>query len=324
MTGPRGSARGVVVARAGNWVWRIGEMHGAEESPRLSDARRALERACKMDGRVPHNAVASTFAAFYGAWGNRDLATISTPALEDWVSLSLERGYARGTLHLYLAILHRAMVLCRESGLLPTLPNFPRVRDSDPRQGFASDEQIHAILQFLRHDTKPLVEFLSITGWRYREARDLKWDEIDVHASTIRLERGRTKARRVRTLPYGGCPQIVTLLDELVARRRWVEARIGKAVDYVFVRDYGRRIERINYDWKNACARAGCPGLLVHDLRRSAVRRFERAGIPRSVAMRITGHSTESIYARYAITSDADVSRGMAAAGDAWSLMAHG
>ena len=44
---------------------------------------------------------------------------------------------------------------------------------------------------------------------------------------------------------------------------------------------------------------------LVHDMRRSAVRTFERAGVPRSVAMSIVGHKTESIYRRYAIADEA-------------------
>ncbi|HWN04628.1 MAG TPA: hypothetical protein VNQ72_16560 [Candidatus Dormibacteraeota bacterium] len=34
---------------------------------------------------------------------------------------------------------------------------------------------------------------------------------------------------------------------------------------------------------------------------------FEQAGVPRSVATKITGHRTESVYRRYAITSDADL-----------------
>ncbi len=57
--------------------------------------------------------------------------------------------------------------------------------------------------------------------------------------------------------------------------------------------------------WKNACKAAGCPGKLIHDMRRSAVRTFERAGVPRSVAMSIVGHKTESIYRRYAIVDEA-------------------
>lgn len=48
------------------------------------------------------------------------------------------------------------------------------------------------------------------------------------------------------------------------------------------------------------------PGMLRHDFRRTAARNLERGGVPRSVAMKITGHRTEAVYRRYAITSDDD------------------
>ena len=54
-----------------------------------------------------------------------------------------------------------------------------------------------------------------------------------------------------------------------------------------------------------ACRSAGVPGHLVHDFRRTAVRNLERAGVPRSAAMKLTGHRTEAVYRRYAITDSA-------------------
>lgn len=42
------------------------------------------------------------------------------------------------------------------------------------------------------------------------------------------------------------------------------------------------------------------------------MRRLERAGISRSVAMKIVGHQSEAIYHRYSITNDADVREALA------------
>ena len=34
---------------------------------------------------------------------------------------------------------------------------------------------------------------------------------------------------------------------------------------------------------------------------------MEQAGVPRSVALKLTGHKTENVYRRYAIVSEADL-----------------
>ena len=63
--------------------------------------------------------------------------------------------------------------------------------------------------------------------------------------------------------------------------------------------------------WAKACVEAGVPGRIPHDLRRTAVRNLERAGVPRSTAMALVGHETESIYRRYAINDEAMLKEGI-------------
>jgi integrase len=84
-----------------------------------------------------------------------------------------------------------------------------------------------------------------------------------------------------------------------------IEREQACVIPWVFVHADGRRIKDFRGAWAKACKDAGVSGRLVHDFSRTAVRNLERAGVPCSPAMRMTGHKTECVYRHYAITDSA-------------------
>jgi integrase len=106
-------------------------------------------------------------------------------------------------------------------------------------------------------------------------------------------------------------PELKTLIAAQIQRVRLLSRKLGRVLPGLFHHLHGCYKGQPVYDfrkaWSHACERVGLVGMLRHDFRRSAVRNMERAGVPRSVAMKISGHKTESIYRRYAIVSESDI-----------------
>ena len=143
-----------------------------------------------------------------------------------------------------------------------------------------------------------------MSGWRKNEVLSLIWSDVDREGHRVTLRRELSKNGEPRVLPLTGA------LVELIERRwRAREYKVGKRdtelAPFVFHRR-GHRIVDLRKAWKPACEAAGLAGLLFHDLRRSAVRNMDRAGVSQPVAMSITGHKTVSVYQRYRIVNEDD------------------
>jgi integrase len=210
-------------------------------------------------------------------------------------------GAADATINRELAIIRRGFTLAREAGLYRgEPPHFGLFKLDNARQGFVEDADYRKLIEALPSHLK----CIAITGYhlglRAGELRKLEWTQVDLDAREIRLMASQTKGKRPRTAPIYG--DLLPALSHQKAERdaEWPE------VPWVF-HWHGKPIGHSLKGWRRSAEAAGVPDLLFHDLRRSAIRNMERAGIPRKVAMSISGHRTESVYLRYDIVSQRDL-----------------
>jgi integrase len=229
------------------------------------------------------------------------------------------------TINRELSCLRRAFNLARRDGLFDTVPVFPMLEEDNVRTGFFEEHQRQALLAALPEPLRPLAGFLSLTGWRLGEVLSLTWGQVDDNAGVIRLEPGTTKNSDGRTFPFAALPELAATLGAQRAATRKLELEHERIVPLVFHIN-GEAIwpKRFYRHWWGAAKAAGVyrewqepltgkvsRGPIPHDFRRTVVRNFERAGVPRSVAMKLTGHKTEAVYRRYAIVSEADLAEGV-------------
>lgn len=251
-----------------------------------------------------------------------DLMAVDLKAYRD---ARLKMKIRPATVNRELSCLRRGFNLARRDGLLSAIPVFPMLGEDNVRTGFFEDHERQALLAALPEGLRPLAAFLSLTGWRIGEVLALTWAHVDDKAGVIRLEPGTTKNRDGRTFPFLALPELAGILTQQRATTRTLELAQGRIIPHVFHLG-GERIwlKRFYRQWWRAAKAAGVyresadpitgklqRASIPHDFRRTAVRNLERAGVARSVAMKLTGHRTEAVYRRYAIVSEADLTSGV-------------
>lgn len=280
---------------------------------------------CRQHHRRP-SVDAGRMARLLDWW--RDLpADALTPAE---IETRLARpDWSDATANRYRALVSLSYRLGMRSGQVSTNPARLVVarRESNPRAGFLDGAQYAQLAA--ASDSLWLRTFIALAfsfGWRAGELMGLRVRQVDLAERTIRLEPGSTKNGEGRTV------KLTSECFELVSA-----CTSGKKPgDPLLTHEDGRPVLGYRWAWENACVRAGLgeyccatcktpgrpcaackrvrrrtsyryEGLLVHDLRRSAVRILVRAGVPERVAMAISGHKTRAIFDRYHIVNEADL-----------------
>ncbi len=183
-------------------------------------------------------------------------------------------GAADATINRELAVIRRGFNLAKQAGLYRgDVPHFGLFKLDNARQGFVEDSDYRKLLEALPSHLQCLAIAGYHLGMRAGELRKLQWSQVDLENREIRLAASQTKGNRPRTAPVYGdlVPALLQQKAEHDAHRPnlpWVFHWMGKPI--------GHSLK----GWRRSAMAAGVPDLLFHDLRRSAIRNMEPAGIP--------------------------------------------
>lgn len=246
---------------------------------------------------------------------------ITTDAAREFVRKRKAEGAGSAMINRSLSLLRRMLRIAYEDGKIPAVPKIRLLKEPPARKGFLEEEKFNELLKLLPTHLRPLILFLYWCGVRLGEALSIEWSQIDLDNRLVRLEEEQTKADEPRVVPLPSV--LINLFSE-------VAPKVGKVFS----------AENLRIEWEKACAACGLgtrvgmegarharndrknprsvhyswykyTGLLVHDLRRSAVRNLRLAGVPETVIMKITGHKTANVFRRYNIVSTDDLSEAM-------------
>jgi hypothetical protein len=213
-----------------------------------------------------------------------------------------EEKASAATVRYELAMLRRAFVIQQHLEVLDRIPVFPEFEAAPSRDVYIPDGDHRAILAQLDDPVSHLVTFLYWTGWRVGSRGDegalkLTWDQVDWPTGSLLVGKG-SKTKKPGRFFFDAVPEVEELLRELRGRNeKWVFAhKDGRHLGYKFALRA----------FKEAQAAAGVEGYRLHDYRRSVARR-----LPRSTAMRITGHRTEHVFRQYAVGEGEDVRKAL-------------
>jgi integrase len=223
------------------------------------------------------------------------------------------KGLTGATINRRLAILRRAYRL----GKLPADPGRLDFKDvflpeHSPLGKYLTPDAFAAICANLpTDDLRSFFEFAYLCGTRKQQLARATIAHLDAESWVLTWQAADVKAKKAHILPLDGRP--LDLIAECVRRRpshcRYLFHGSRCAPGVPPSREYGC-IGDFKRAWATACKKAGFPvgrkagGYVFHNTRHTAVTNLVNGGTPTHEAMRVSGHTTRSIFDRYSIGSE--------------------
>jgi integrase len=261
-------------------------------------------------------------------FGSKLASELTSKDVEAYITEKRQDGKKNATINRVTETLRRAFRVAK----LPA-PEIRHLSEAgNARKGFFSVQELELVVANLPENLRDFTRFAFATAWRKGEVASLRWS--DVEDDLIRLRAERSKNGEARQIVIDGD------LTEIIKRRRAlraIETSEGTLLCENIFHRKGEVVVEFRKSWARACvaAKVGtmacskckgegddltCPhcnrptkyrGKIFHDLRRSGVRDMIRGGVPQSVAMKISGHKTASMFRRYDIASESDLRQAM-------------
>jgi len=280
---------------------------GADQT-RFEDLATLLTNEYRANGRRSLDRVEDAVDHLRDFFKGCRAQALSTDRVLAYVRQRQEQDAANATINRELAALKRMFRLGEKAGKIVRRPFIDMLQENNARTGFFGRDEFDAVLAHLPDDLKAVFEVAYITGWRVKsEILTRQWVHVDFQSGWLRLEPGETKNNEGRQFPV--TPDLRAVLERQRERTLAAEKATRIIIPWMFHRS-GTPIKSFRRAWVTACKKAGLSDRIPHDFRRTAVRNLERAGVPRSTAMKMIGHRTESIYRRYAIVDEAMLKEG--------------
>lgn len=275
--------------------------YGQQPGLTVADGLATLDQEYQIQGRKSIAEMRHHCKPVLRVLGDRAMDALTPADLRVYVQGRQQEGRSNATINRELAALRRAMHLAMADDRLARVPKFPVLRETGLRQGTYTREEFDRIVEELPEHLKPVATFAYLTGRRRGEILQIQWEDVNIQEGWIRIRANTTKTDNPDRIPLTG--ELLSLVSSL--------SHGSPLSGYVFTFQ-GKAFKTFQRSWKTAARKAGLPDRLFHDFRRSAATDLIEAGVPEQVAMRVTGHRTRSVFARYNIVKSDSVRDAMA------------
>jgi integrase len=202
-----------------------------------------------------------------------DILNLTSETIDGYKKERLANGDRPASINRPLQLIRQAYGFAVKRGRLSRVPSIEDLSETgNARKGFCEETEFRKIHESLPDYLQDLCLFAYCTGMWKGEVLSLGWEYVKGDVIELQAEdaKGDGEDENARSIPMVG-KDLAGILERRKAARQVVKADGTTALAALIFHHNGRAIVDFSKAWKSACEKAGVPGRLFHDLRRSAV-----------------------------------------------------